>query len=166
MNPCKTPEEHAAEIIKESEKLKAHMYEVQGKYEQLNSVSVAQIDQDYQIIDAHIEEGIKRKIQNYEFIELGKLLCKQKGGDDQRMEIVNCNGFIYLSPISEREQVQINSYNKWEQGFRVYCNALTAKYPHKTTELLQYNHTIHTVSASYHWENVAAYDREFRQHIA
>ena len=59
----------------------------------------------------------------------------------------------------------MSSYYKWEQVFRVYSNILTSRLPGKSTELIQYNHTIHTASVSYIWENVYAYDREFRQHI-
>ena len=59
---------------------------------------------------------------------------------------VSRNEMTYLSPIADRELVTINSYNKWEQAFRVYSNVLTSKFPAKATELLQYNHTIHTAS--------------------
>ena len=33
-------------------------------------------------------------------------------------------------------------------------------------ELTQYNHVIHTTSMSYIWDNVYAYDKEFRYRIA
>ena len=72
----------------------------------------------------------------------------------------------YLAPIAEREVIQITSYNKWEQAFRVFSNVLTSKYPQKATELLQYNHTIHTASMAYIWENVYNYDKEFCHHIS
>ena len=62
--------------------------------------------------------------------------------------------------------MQINTYGRWEQAFRVFSNILTSKYPEKAPELLQYNHTIHSASTTYTWENVYAYDREFRQHVA
>ena len=131
--------------------------------------SVSQIDQDYQMIDAHIDEGIREKIRAFEFIHFGKLLSKNRPMRDeegQRLEIVNKNGMSFMSPVGDRESITINHYGKWEQAFRVYSNILTSKYPGKSTELLQYNNTIHTASMSYIWENVYAYDKEFRQHIA
>ena len=131
--------------------------------------SISQIDQDYQMIDAHIDEGIRKKIQAFEFIDFGKLLsknCPMRDEEGQRLEIVNKNGMSFLSPVGDRESITINHYGKWEQAFRVYSNILTSKYPGKSTELLQYNHTIHTASMLYIWENVYAYDKEFRQHIA
>ena len=71
----------------------------------------------------------------------------------------------FLSPVAERDSFHVNSYFKWEQAFRVYSNVLTARFPQKATELLQCNHTIHTASTSYVWENVYDYDKEFRRHI-
>ena len=160
----KTPEQHAEEIVKNAERSRAKLYEVPGK----EVYSVAKIDKDYQVIDAHVEEAIQIKIQSFEYVDLSKLLQKHKifGRDkEQRMEFVTKNGFTYLSPISERDMVQINSYHKWEQAFRIYCNILTAKFPGKANELFQYSHTIQTASMAYHWENVYAYDKEFCQHI-
>ena len=43
---------------------------------------------------------------------------------------------------------------------------LTTQYPDKATQLLQYNHTIHTASTSYVWYNIYSYDKEFWHHIA
>ena len=82
------------------------------------------------------------------------------------MEIVSRNGQTFLSPVADRELTQINSYNRWEQAFRIFSNVLTSKYPGKATELLQYSHVIHTSSMSYAWDNVYAYDKEFHQHIS
>ena len=71
-----------------------------------------------------------------------------------------------MSPISDRDNLSINSYGRWEQAFRVYSNIITSKSPGKATELLQYNHTIHMASTTYSWDNVYSYDKEFRHHIA
>ena len=51
---------------------------------------VAQIDQDYQMIDAHVDKVTKKKIQALKYIDLSKLLTKNRGAncdEDQRMEI-------------------------------------------------------------------------------
>ena len=142
---------------------RARLYEVSGKG---HFVNTAQMDQDYQMIDACVDEITRRKIQNLEYINFCKLINKQKlKEEDQRMEIVSRNGMTFLAPISYREATQINSYFKREQSFRIYSNILTTKLPGKATELLQYNHTIQTASTSYAWENMYSYDREFRQHI-
>ena len=71
-----------------------------------------------------------------------------------------------MTPASERDVVLIGSYSRWEQAFRVFSNILTLCFPGKSPELLQDNHTIHTASQSYYWENVYSYDKEFRHHIS
>ena len=163
------PATQADVTIREAEKSKARLFEVSGKELcNFDSMSVSQMDQDYQMIDSHIDEVTKQKIQNLEYVDFSKLTSRNrflKDSDDQRMEIVNRNGYTFLAPLSERDSIQINSYNKWKEAFRVFSNILTTKYPDKSTELLQYNHTIHTASTSYVWENVYTYDREFRHHI-
>ena len=141
------------------------MYEVEGK-----AISVAKMDEDYQMIDAHKEPSLKAKIQNFEYIDLSKLITRNRSGgvreEESHFEFIHKNGQTFLSLLSERDYTQISSYPKWEQAFRIYSNILTSKYPSKATELLQYNHTIHSASQSYHWDNVYAYDKEFRYHIA
>ena len=166
-----TPDEQAERLLKESEENKARMYGMTGNIIEPSpsKLSVAEINQDYQMIDAHVDQSIKKKIIDFEYIDLCKLLIRHKPikeEDNQRLEIINRNGMSYLSPVSEREALQVTNYNLWEQAFRIYSNVLTSNFPGKASELLQYNHTIHTASMSYVWDNVYAYNREFRQYIS
>ena len=160
-----TPEEHIDNVIRDAERSKARIREVPGR-----NFSVHLIDEDYQMIDAHVDESLKRKIHNFEYVDFSKLIiCNRMTREDeghQRLEVVHRNGYSYLATTSERDTLQITSYARWEQAFRVYSNVITAKFPHKATELLQYNHTVHTAASSYVWENVYAYDKEFRHHIS
>ena len=60
----------------------------------------------------------------------------------------------------------ITSFSKWEQAFRVFSNIYSKANPHRASELIEYNHVIHTIALAYVWENVYTYDREFRLHIS
>ena len=80
------------------------------------------------------------------------------------MELVVKNGKTYWAPVSE--SVVINGFPRWEQEFRIFSEIYTRHFPHKSSELIQYNHIIHSISLSYTWENVYAYDKEFRIHIS
>ena len=44
---------------------------------------------------------------------------------------------------------------------KIYCKA----HPNRATELIQYCHVIHTAAVSYLWDNVYAYDYDFRLHL-
>ena len=172
------PEEIAVQVIKDAERSKARMFELPGRSIVQHSsqdsppvcnYSVSSIDEDYQMINAHVDEAVKKHIIAFKYVEFSKLIGKNKPireEEHQRLEIINKNGMSFLSPVSDRETVQISSYSKWEQAFRVYSNILTNKFPSKATELLQYNHTIHTAATSYIWDNVYSYDKEFRHHIS
>ena len=58
-----TVEEQADEVIKEVERSKARMYEVKGRefnfLSNIPSTSIAQIDENYQMIDSLVDEGTK-----------------------------------------------------------------------------------------------------------
>ena len=160
----KDPDEEANEIIRDSERMKPRMFNVPGK---VNTNDIFLMDTDYQMMDAHIDEGMRKCILNYEYIDLAKLLPRNHSREqEQRLEIVNRNGMTYLSPISDCEAIQIGSYHKWEQAFRIYSNILATCFPEKATELLQYTHTIQTASMAYNWNNVYEYDKEFCYHIS
>ena len=61
-------------------------------------VDVNQIDQDYQMIDSHIDKTIKKKIQSYEYIDFSKLVSQSKmfkEEESQRLEIINRNGISF-----------------------------------------------------------------------
>ena len=175
MDPEQTPEQQADQMVKDAERSRARLLGIPGNNDILTPytgkvavvdsgvVNGAQIDQDYQMLDMHVDETIEKCIQAFEYVDFSKLVSRNKlvKDDDQRLEIVNHNGMTFLSPIADRENVQITSYIKWEQAFRVFSNILTSKFPAKATELLQYNHTIHTASMAYIWDNVYAYDKEF-----
>ena len=175
-NKEKSAEERADDYIREAERSRAHMYEIEGRNKTGNSLvlqhidkpvqSITMIDNDYQMIDSHLDESLKRKIVSYEYVDFGKLIRGKSRDDDNWLEFVTRNGSIYLTPVSDKDGVQITSYIKWEQAFRIFSNVLTTRFPDKSTELLQYNHTIPTALMAYQWDNVYAYDKEFRHHIA
>ena len=83
-----TPEEEAATMIKDAKRSKTKLYEVPGKC--VNFVTdMVMIDQDYQMIDTHIDKPLKHKIQCFEYIDFSKLISKNKNNsEDQRMEIL------------------------------------------------------------------------------
>ena len=150
--PTEGPEADTEQIVLEAERSKAQMFDLKGESANVaGTASAIFVDQDYQMVDSHVDDLTKRRIQNFEYIDLSKLLMKHRVGqdNDQRLEFVSKNGYTYLSPVSERDHIQINSYYKWEQAFRVFSNILTSKYPQKSTELLQYNHTIQTAATTY-----------------
>ena len=129
------------------------------------------VDDDYMLIASHLDQSIREKIVNSEYIDFAKLLRRDRsniGGDDefgqQKMVMVNKGGMSYWVPLQDKQKT-IDSYARWDQAFKVYLDVYTTKFPHGTTELIQYGHIIQTTSFSYAWDNVYMYDREFRRHM-
>ena len=48
-------------------------------------------------------------------------------GLDNRLEMINKDGYSFLLPASDRDHQTINGYRKWEVAFRVYAGVYTDK---------------------------------------
>ena len=160
-----TPEEEAHIHTRQAEGCKAHIYPTTGEsLDQINSI--VKIDQQYELVGSHIDQLTRERIIRGEYVDFGKLLPKDRilSEEDERLELVLKQGRAFWSPVSE--SITINSYNRWEQAFRIYSDIYTRHNPQRCPELIQYNHIIHYISSTYVWDNVYAYDKEFRMHIS
>ena len=171
-----TAEEKAEKLIMDAEAAKAKLFAPQGKQKHSSRGNIdradyrftAEIDDDYSVIGSHIDASVKAKIENGEYVDFGCLLPKDKVNtsreDDDRYELTVKNGKTFWTPVNE--SVSITSFSHWEQALRIFSNIYNHKYPEKSTELIQYNHIIHSVSSIYIWDNVYAYDKDFRRHLS
>ena len=181
-----TPEQRIRDMIRAAEKSKARIFSTPGNnqsqfisHERMpnnyienadqvgNFVTpTAIVDEGYIVVGAHLDETMVSKISKGDYVDFGKLLPKDRvtSDDEGRMELVHRNGKTFWAPVSA--SVNINGFAKWEQAFRVYSNIYCKANPHRSAELIEYNHIIHTVALAYIWDNVYTYDREFRLHMA
>ena len=166
-----TPEQRAEQKVREAENLKAYTFPVTGKdprqkHRLSQFFNTAMIDKDYMVVGSHVDEATYQRIKQGEFIDFGKLIPKDRiiSEEENRLELVIKGGQSYYVPISET--TEINSFSKWEQAFRVYSNIYTKFYPHHLSELIEYNHVIHTISQMYPWDSVYMYDKDFHIHMA
>ena len=154
---------------RDAEAAKAKIFPPPGKdLNPINFEFIAMMDQDYLLVGSHVDEQTRLKVVKGEYVDFCKLLPKDKmtpEDEGSRMELIMKNGRTFWTPASS-DNVAINNYGKWEQAFRVFSNIYTQAHPGKSTELIQYNHIIHSIATSYIWENVYAYDKEFRMHLS
>ena len=117
-------------------------------------------------ITCHMDPAMRAKIENGDFVELEKLLPKDKYAkqDDQRMELISWDGAPFF--ISSGRYERINGIKKWEQAFRIYAAVYSRVNPNRSAEIWQYIDVIHLAAAAYSWENVCAYDTTFRRLMA
>ena len=171
----------SARPICEAEANKAAVYEVQGESPMravdLNGAIVdlnrsfahsVMVDEEFLAVAAHVDESLRLKIVNCEYVDFSKLLPRDRvaAEEDNRMEMINQGGQTFWVPAKDRNGGAISNYSRWEQAFRVYSDIFTRQHPHKATELIQYGHTISTAALTYQWDNVYMYDRDFRMHIS
>ena len=122
-------------------------------------------DDDFFHLTCHIDPNLREKIEKGEFVDLEKLLPKDKilkrFSDKTRLEWVNRDGGTFLVPASDRDH-KINGICRWDQAFRVYVTIYCGANPHRSKEIWQYISVINTAAASYCWDNVASYYYTFR----
>ena len=174
-NAGTTDDSRGQQIVRDAEMAKAKIFNSTGECisenynispKPISYHSIAQIDQEYLLVGNHVDESTQLKIVKGDYVDFGKLLPKDKvlAEEDGRLELVVRNGKTFWTPIVE--SVNITSFSKWEQAFRIYSDIYNRAHPHKSTELIQYNHVIHSISLTYVWDNVYAYDKEFCIHMS
>ena len=121
-------------------------------------------DDEFFHITCHLDPSTKAKIEKGEFVDLEKLLPKDryhKVNQDCAMTLVNRNGLTYFVPADSGSK--ITNVRRWEQAFRVYAAVYSNANPNRSAEIWQYVYVINTAASSFAWENVAYYDFTFRQ---
>ena len=165
-----TLEERVQDMVRQAEAAKAKLFTTPGKHILSNASQFlspsAVIDEGYFVVGAHLDDSMIEKIGKGEYVDFGKLLPKDKvlAEDDCRFEMILKNGRTFWCLVGN--SVNINSYAKWEQAFRVFSNIYCKANPHRSVELIAYNNVIHTIALAYSWENVYTHDKEFWLHMA
>ena len=126
-------------------------------------------DDDFFHLTCHIDPNLIHKIEKGEFIELEKLLPKDrigsgKGNDENRLEWVQRDGNTFL--VSAGRDTKITGIRRWEQAFRAYATIYCAANPHRSKKIWQYIAVINTAASSFAWDNVYNYDITFRHLMA
>ena len=127
-------------------------------------------DDDFFHLMCHIDPALFCKIEQGEFVDLDKLLPRDKlasntrVSDENRMEWVQRDGGTFLVPANRVPK--INSFRRWEQAFRVYTTIYCGANPQRAKEIWQYISVINTAANAYIWDNVYNYDITFRRLMA
>lgn len=117
----------------------------------------------------HLDLAMVQKIERGEYVELSKLLPREKlvpQDEYDKVTIVSKNGKPAFEPHpGDKDSVIINSYKRWEAAFDVYAGVFVRAHPRRSPEIFQYKHTIRKAAESYVWSGIYAYDKVFRTHM-
>lgn len=116
----------------------------------------------------HLDKGTIGKIENGDFVELSKLLPRDKvlpEDEFDKVEIVSKDGKPAFNPIVDKDSSIINCFKKWEAAFDVYAGVFVRAHPKRGPEIFEYKHTIRKASESFVWSGIYAYDKIFRTHM-
>ena len=131
---------HAERAIVEAEKFKATVEPPpQGNekvFSSLMNIGCGVSDDDFFHLTCHIEPSLIHKIEKGEFVELEKLLPKDKIGrsaEENRLEWVQHDGGTFLVPAQWDNK--IGRFRRWEQAFRAYATIYCSANPHRAKEI-------------------------------
>ena len=156
----------AEAAVLEAERYKANL-QPQGR-QSVNPTVNLDPDDTFCHINCHIDPGIVEKIEKGLYVDLEKLLRKDKGflaslgEDEEKLELKKRteDGVMYCVTKSVTEK--INSVQRWDKAFRIYASIYTRAQPHRSAEIWQYIDSIHRAARTFPWHNVANYDFLFR----
>ena len=154
------------ELIKAAEKGKAEVFRPPGKDNFNHQMTTAEIYDTLFHTTSHVDKALREKIEKGQFIDLAKLLPKEKGlHEDGHLTMIQWDGFSNLQPVTHKEAPGITNIKRWEQAFEVYASIFTEKNPSRAGEIFRYIFNIKTAAATYVWDNVYMYDVKFRELI-
>ena len=157
--------EKAQEAVIQAEKFNATINPA-GKsyYDIIKSLNLRDPDEEFYHIVCHVDKQLREKIKRGEFVELEKLLRKNKFSKPKEKWQMgrNAEGFPIWEPCEDKE-CKITGIYKWDQAFRAYATIYSQDNPTRASEIWQYIESIHNAAKVYSWENVANYDYCFRQ---
>ena len=77
--------------------------------------STWEIDEEFFQYSAHIDNVLMAKIERGEYMDLARLLLKQKVlHNDGCLNMIEKDGVSFLQPVSEKDIHQINNLRCWE----------------------------------------------------
>ena len=162
--------EQAKESVLQAEKYKADLAPegtCSFSYEQLKNLIDAQRDDEFFHTICHVDPSLREKIKKGEYVDLEKLLVKQKGVKpkfNHRVDIVKSKeGLNKYELVQNEGENRITNVYRWEQAFRVYATIYSKANPIRGPEIWQYIDSIHRAAKTFNWDAVAEYDYCFRQ---
>ena len=135
--------------MRDVELSKARIIPTTGKFQHTHSVIT---DENFLVVGGHVDQNTIDKIQRGDYVDFSKLIPRDRvlASEDQRLEMIIRDGRTYYVPVNEGSN--INGSPRWEQAFRVYSNIYTKAQPGRSSELIEYNHIIHTIAMTFTWE--------------
>ena len=173
--PAKVAKRITDKVILEAEQRKAILTAPKGMIVDKTIQLLRNLDNDDDFFHSscHIDDALKDKIERGQFVELDKLLPREKLSsglissdfeDAPPIQLIKKGGNTYLG--SAVRETKITSLKKWDQAFRVYSTIYCQANPSRSAEILQYVDIVHNIASSYPWDSVMYYDVIFRQLMA
>ena len=113
------------------------------------------------LLSKHVPDNIKRRIWANRVVDFAFLVHPEQF-DDDTYEFVCSGNNNTLSLCKPKPKNKIDGWITWNRALRAFTEIYCMKYPNRCMPLLQYSGLLNNLSSKFPFDQVYAYDKEFR----
>ena len=115
------------------------------------------------ILAKHVPDNIKRRIWANKYIDFHYLVESDLTEDVVYQFVASPNNAVTLRPAKPKSK--LDGWATWNKAFHMFTEIYCMKYPDRSIKLLQYSGRLNNLSEKFPFEQVYAYDKEFRAEL-
>ena len=121
------PKKMLRNMVRDAELHKGKVFKLPDKLP--GEMSQAEIDDEFVLESSHLDNATIEKIEKGQFVDLHKLLPKEKIlYDEGKLQPLTKEGSTYFAPTTEKDTPLINNFKRWEcSGLLGVCNNICKK---------------------------------------
>ena len=113
------------------------------------------------LLSKHVPDNIRRRIWANRVVDFAFLL-QPDPHEDETLEFVRTGDSNALSLRKTKAKGKVDNWIAWNKALRVFTEIYCMKYPNRCMPLLQYSGLLNNLSSKFPFDQVYAYDKEFR----
>ena len=116
--------------------------------------------QPYFILAKHVPDNIKRCIWANKYVDFHYLVESDLTEEVVYQFVTSPNNAVTLKPVKPKSK--LDGWAAWNKAFCMFTEIYCMKYPDRSIKLLQYSGRLNNLAGKFPFDQVYAYDKEFR----
>ena len=112
------------------------------------------------ILAKHIPDNIKRRIWPNQYVDFHYLIESDPTEEIVYQFVASPNNAVTLKPA--KAKCKLDGWAAWNKAFCMFTEIYCMKYPDRSIKLLQYSGRLNNLAGKFPFDQVYAYDKEFR----
>ena len=112
------------------------------------------------ILSKHVPDNIKRRIWANKYVDFQYLIESDPTEEIVYQFVASSNNAVALKPAKPKSK--LDGWAAWNKAFCMFTEIYCMKYPDRSIKLLQYSGRLNNLVGKFPFDQVYAYDKEFR----